>query len=389
MAKTSVGFVVENVLGHASHLRYLMEAAAGDPDIEPVWMPVMGWADDCWQRLPRWVRNNWTVMSGLRARDLVSAAMSARRPPDLPYFHTQVTALLSLDTMRSVPAVLSLDATPRQIDPLGVGYAHAASRVPGVESAKAFLHRRLFASARRLVAWTPWVAESLIDDYDVPAGKVAVVPPGVDTAAWAEAAAEARAGRAGPVRLLFVGGDFPRKGGPQLLAALDRLPPGSWALDLVTYTKATGAEGRPNVRVIPGLPHGSAELRALFAAADVFVLPTLADTLGVVLIEALAAGLPVVTTRVGGLTDVVGHGVTGLLTEPGDIAGLTEALGRLAADRELRLRLGAAARADAVRRFDARSNYRRLLDLLKSVPLVRFHRNAEVRMQNDESIGRE
>ena len=368
MPRARIGFVVETILGHASHFRHLVEAAAADPDVEPVWMPIAGWSEDRWQQLPEWLRGNWTVLAGLRARDSVRAAMRLGRL-DALYFHTQVTAMLLPDVLRSVPAVLSLDATPRQIDRLGGGYDHRPSAVPGLETAKSYLHGRLFAAARRLAAWTPWVAGSLTEDYGVPARRIDVVPPGVDTAYLGGAAAP-RAGRTGPLRVLFVGGDFERKGGPQLVEALGRLPAGAWTLDVVSYRRADGPP-IPGARLIRWLPPRSPEYLEVFAAADVLALPTLADTFGWVLVEAMAAGLPVVATRVAALPDVVTHGATGLLVEPGDVAGLAAALGRLAADRELRLRMGAAARADALKRFDAAANYRRLLGVIKAVGRAR------------------
>jgi glycosyltransferase involved in cell wall biosynthesis len=168
------------------------------------------------------------------------------------------------------------------------------------------------------------------------------------------------------MRVLFVGGDFKRKGGPQLVEALGRLPAGAWTLDVVSYRRADGPP-IPGARLIRWLPPRSPEHLEVFAAADVPALPTLADTFGWVLVEAMAAGLPVVATRVAAQPDVVTDGATGLLVEPGDVAGLAAALGRLAADRELRLRMGAAARADALKRFDAAADYCRLLGVIKSV----------------------
>jgi glycosyltransferase involved in cell wall biosynthesis len=68
-------------------------------------------------------------------------------------------------------------------------------------------------------------------------------------------------------------------------------------------------------------------------------------------IEALGAGRPVVATRVGGVPDVVRDGVDGYLVEAGDVAGLAEALARLAADPELRDRMGAAGRERVLPRY--------------------------------------
>ena len=88
-------------------------------------------------------------------------------------------------------------------------------------------------------------------------------------------------------------------------------------------------------------------MAALYRDADVFVLPSLREPYGTVYGEAMAAGLPVVGWRAGNLPHLAGHGREGLLVEPGDVAGLASALRTLAEHRNLRARLGAAARRRA------------------------------------------
>ena len=90
----------------------------------------------------------------------------------------------------------------------------------------------------------------------------------------------------------------------------------------------------------------------LLAGADVFVLSSNSEGMPVSVLEAMAAGLPVVASRVGGVPEQVTDGETGLLVEPGDPDELAAALARLNHDPELRRRLGAAARARAERAFD-------------------------------------
>jgi glycosyltransferase involved in cell wall biosynthesis len=91
-------------------------------------------------------------------------------------------------------------------------------------------------------------------------------------------------------------------------------------------------------------------LRQAYAAADVLVLPSVLDSrndtegLGVVLLEAMSYGVPVIASRIGGIPDIVGDGATGLLVPPGDAGALAAALERLAVDPSLRARLGSAGR---------------------------------------------
>lgn len=83
--------------------------------------------------------------------------------------------------------------------------------------------------------------------------------------------------------------------------------------------------------LVPGLPPGSAELEAAFASADVFVLPSVHEPFGIVALEAMARGIPLIASNVGGLPDFVQDGTNGLLFDPSASSGLVDAFDRLAA----------------------------------------------------------
>jgi len=115
------------------------------------------------------------------------------------------------------------------------------------------------------------------------------------------------------------------------------------------------------------------------AAIDVFVLPSGAEAMPLVIPEAWAAGLPVVATRVGGIPDMVEHGKTGLLVEPGDVDGLAVRVRQLLADRALARGLGRAGRELARARYDVNAmagaydrTYRELLTKRKERLLCAF-----------------
>lgn len=95
-----------------------------------------------------------------------------------------------------------------------------------------------------------------------------------------------------------------------------------------------------------GMLHGE-ELSASYASADVFVMPSESETLGFVVLEAMASGVPVVAVRAGGIPDILTkQGETGFLYPPGDVAAAAAQVAALAADAGLRSAVGAAARAE-------------------------------------------
>ena len=93
------------------------------------------------------------------------------------------------------------------------------------------------------------------------------------------------------------------------------------------------------------------DIHALLAAADFFVLPSDVEGLPMAVLEAMAHGLPVVATAVGGIPEVITDGREGLLVPPGDAAALARAIQRLLTSSEMRLRLGDAARDRVSKEF--------------------------------------
>jgi glycosyltransferase involved in cell wall biosynthesis len=163
--------------------------------------------------------------------------------------------------------------------------------------------------------------------------------------------------------ILFVGGDFERKGGAALLEAFAGLG-GAAELAIVTEADIPAPAG---VRIERGVRPGTARFGEIFGRADIFCLPTLGDCTPVALGEALAAGLPVVTTAVGSNASTVRDGVTGMLIEPGNVAALESALRMLVEDPAARRSMGEAARADARERFSARTNATRIFDMIEGL----------------------
>jgi glycosyltransferase involved in cell wall biosynthesis/GT2 family glycosyltransferase len=364
-----VGFVLEQTLGHITHANNLQHLIGNDESIEAVFEPIAydveGWA----ARVPGF--GNWTVRAGIRTRRAIRR-LHKGGPIDALFIHTQVPAIMSPDHVKHLPTVVSLDATPIQYDELGAQYGHDTGG-RAAERLKWQANKSCFARAETVVAWAEWTKRGLVDRYEVPADKVVVIPPGVDYARWS---AYRRNDDAGPprdtaaLRVLFVGGDLERKGGFVLLEAVRRLRDAGVAieLDLVTRDEVPPQEG---VRAHHGLTPNSPPLIDLYHGADVFCLPTMGDCLPMVLSEAGAVGLPLVSTDVGAISEIVRDGETGLLVPVDDAGALAAALHRLADDPDGRRRMGEAARALVRERFDAGANARTLVALLLDIAVAR------------------
>ena len=105
----------------------------------------------------------------------------------------------------------------------------------------------------------------------------------------------------------------------------------------------------------------------IFSQADVFAFPTRNEAFGLVAVEAMAYGLPVVATREGGLVDIVADGETGYLVARQDAAALADAIGKLLSDKDLRERMGAAGRARFEQKFTREAFLDRFVEILQSL----------------------
>jgi glycosyltransferase involved in cell wall biosynthesis len=205
--------------------------------------------------------------------------------------------------------------------------------------------RAALAHARRVVVTSGFTARQLAD-YAVPPGRIHVVEPGVDPSTLAAADHE-------PPRLLCIASIVPRKGHLVLIEALTALQALPWSCTLVgsadrdrahagAVTQAIAAAGLSGRITLTGeLP--PARLQEYWLGADLFVLPSFYEGYGMVVTEAIAHGLPVLTTRGGALAETLPPGA-GVLVSPGDAKALADALGQLLRDGGARATLRTAAR---------------------------------------------
>ena len=199
--------------------------------------------------------------------------------------------------------------------------------------------REVLAAAAAVVTTSAWTAARLEELYALPADRVSVAEPGVDAAGLAPGTAAGDA-------LLCVAAVTPDKGHDVLLDGL------ASAADLPWRCSCVGSLDRDPVfagevrrrapdRVRFTGPRTGAELDRAYADADLLVLPSRAETYGMVVTEALARGVPVIATDVGGVSEALGHG--GLLVPSEDPAALGGALRRWLCEPELREGLRRAA----------------------------------------------
>lgn len=211
--------------------------------------------------------------------------------------------------------------------------------------------RTALAAAARVVVTSEASARIMIDDYGVPAQRIRIVRPGNDPVPAAVGSND------GVVRLLSIGSVLPVKGYDLLISALARLDEMPWRLTIAgdrSRHLAAASQLDADIEAY-GLGNRVAVLGAvapervieLYLASDVFVLASRFEGYGMALSEAIAHGLPIVSTTAGAIPYTVPPG-TGLLVPPNDVAALARALRRLIGNPTERQRLATNARAAAV-----------------------------------------
>lgn len=269
----------------------------------------------------------------------------------------------------------------------------AARRAAGLPLVLTFFGVELTWTQRQLPWLRPWLrrwvrdaqAVTAISTYTarllrrlVPGAEPAIVPFGAAYEGPLAPVSRARSADA-PYRVLFVGRLVERKGVDRLIEAAAR-----WPADVVVDVVGDGPE-RARLEALAqvrGVGHRvrfwgvvpDEELRRRYAEADVFVLPAVVDSkgdtegLGVVLLEALAAGVPVVASAAGGIVDIVEHESTGLLVPPGDVDALVAAVERVRAHPQAAAQWVAQGQQRVRERFAWPAIVNRLVTLYTSLP---------------------
>jgi glycosyltransferase involved in cell wall biosynthesis len=346
-----VYFALIVITGNVTRYEITRPIVEADPTIESRWFPIRTWVHgDILRFVPGWFR--------IRLRHFLDSWRLLVAPPaDAVVIHAFETY-----AMYAVVHWLLRRKTILVKNPDG----RVCPTRPGLRGWPQRLAIRLTD------LFVPWSHEAMRLTKEmnpsIPSEKIIALHPGIDLTQW-------RLRPPKPVgerfQLLFVGGDAVRKGITTLLDAFEGALHETCDLHIVTQTPylpvevARRALQLENCHLHLDLTSGSDDLRRLYRGADAFVLPTNADASSWVALEAMATGLPVVITPMGGIPEIVQDGETGFLIPPSDPDALVRAVERLRTDDALRARIVAQARRHVEAHFDAHRNTATLLDAVK------------------------
>jgi starch synthase len=268
-----------------------------------------------------------------------------------------------------IPAV----ATVHSLEPLRPWKARQLGT--GYDLSK-WMEREGLCACDRVVAVSEGMKNDIMKCYPIPSSRISVVHNGIDPAVYTrrEDAGVLAKYRVRKPYVLFVGRLTRQKGVFDLLQASKMFPAGT------QLVLATGKPDEPGIledleRAVKRRGDvvwinsmlGQAETIALYSGASVSVTPSVYEPFGIVVLEAMACGSPVVASAVGGIREIVQSGRSGLLVPPSDPPGLAEAVNRLLGDTALQNRLAVNARKRVMERFSWESAARRTFEIYKSL----------------------
>jgi alpha-maltose-1-phosphate synthase len=297
----------------------------------------------------------WHRVESRKARRSIERAVAASGRPDALLVNSHAVSFGLGGLMAEIPTLLHVDTLAWPWAAMGIWRRiRPWSRATLAPSVRA--EARVLSSAAAVLAWTAW-GERQVRDL-VPDGRVVRWHPGVDTERFRPAPR-----RPGVPYVLFIGGRFEEKGAPELLEALR--PRLGRSLELHVVTPEATPTG--NGVVVHRLGSSDPRLLDLLQQASVLCLPTKGDSNPWVLLEAMACGIPVVSTEVGAIPELLDDGRSGRLVPAGDVAALRAAVDAVLDDDALAGRLAASALATVHERYDARRQGERLVALLEEL----------------------
>ena len=367
----NVAFINENTLGHASYLvpyvrwfeRYihagitphLLNATPLPPDKQRQ-------ADFTVPGLRRYGLDfhnaRWRLTVSEHVRSQLDALCKTVRV-DAVVVNTQSVALDLIDLGDKIPLFVCLDATFAQLSRSKWFAPNIPSKlalpITSVQIRKR--ERELFKVAKALLPWSERAEFSLVEDCAISPRRIHRLPPSVNPPDL-----KRKAHNHAMPQVLFVGGDFKRKGGPLLLEAFRKHLAGACELHIVTETDVQPEDG---VVIYRGVKAGSVAWRERWSQADLLVFPSTLETFGIVMVEALSFEVPVVATNVGAAAEVLDDGEAGWLLEEPSASSLANAIREVIAqpaEAALRARRG---RLLVERNYNLNTNARHLANWLQ------------------------
>jgi glycosyltransferase involved in cell wall biosynthesis len=260
---------------------------------------------------------------------------------DLIHVHSHPARI---HTKRTVPVVMSAGSSHyinvRDYEKWSAGKIRRRYRLARAIYRPLGIHDELLndRGVARIYTFSNWAREIYIE-HGLERRKIDVIFPGFDVPVLPERRAERET-----INFLFIGRDFARKGGPLLIGAFERLKETHKNVSLTIVTREPERiKPMAGVTVLPFMDREKL-YRDIYPSADVFVMPTEAEGWGFTNAEAMSFALPVISTSISAIPEIVEHGVTGLLIEPDDREALVAAMGRLAGSSELREEMGRRGR---------------------------------------------
>lgn len=297
------------------------------------------------------------VSDQLEAAGIVATALGARRASDLP----AIARLVRLIRDRQFDTVFSFLLHANAAAALATRFCPGVRLIQSIQTTQPYprwhwaLQSLVQGAAEKIVAPSPSVATAAEEWAGIPRSKIAIIPNAIDPAEFTHGTGrESTEPSDANTSIGFIGRLDPIKCIPDLLEAVRLLRgkvrlhifgDGSERSRIEAIVRETGLSDRVVL-------HGAiARPQDALSRIRLLVLPSRAEGFGLVLIEAMAAGVPVVATNVPGIRDVVRHDFTGLLVPPGSPADLARAIDAIVSSPALRRRLVESARREVRERF--------------------------------------
>lgn len=360
-----VGFVNENLSGHAAFHAQLVSGLAevGGLRIETVDIPGRSLLRRALTS-PLPLPDGWDFDAPL-FRNQVGQSVAVRPQVrrlvdrcDVLHLYTQNACPLTMRYLRRKPYVVTTDSTCAQAsEKFGFRYPGRGAAIGNFLSSA--VEARVLKGAAEVVAQSEWARKAIVEEVGVDPNRVHCLRLGAPPP-WAPIDRPPRR-----PRIIFVAATMKRKGGWELLRILGDRIGVSVDVVLVTYEQVPA---RPGLEVRNDIRPGDGQIDQLLASVDIFALPTDMDMSPNAVLEAMAAGLPVVTYRGGALPEMVDDGSSGYVVDSHDERGFGQAITALVESHERRQAFGEAGRRILATRFDGRQASAQFRDILLQVP---------------------